>query len=128
MVHWELHDRSITKEKFWGFLEALKKKMKKTSWVLYLDNLKVHTCEDSRAYMDRIGIEYIWAPVYSPDKNAIEFYFSALKGHVRKARLQAMVAKRDVTYPELVRDAVRDIENEKTDNFITHVLKIFGLN
>ena len=91
MIYWELHDRSITKEKFWSYLESLKKRMRGRPWILYLDNLKVHTCEESKVLMEKLGIDYVWAPVYSPELNAIEFYFSLLKGKVRKDRLAAMV-------------------------------------
>ena len=44
LVHYEIHDQSINKEKFWTFIKKLKKKMKGQKWILYMDNLKVHSC------------------------------------------------------------------------------------
>ena len=76
LVHYELHDRSIDKEKFWSYCLALKKKMGKRPWVLYLDNFRVHTSEDSIKFLDEEDIPCIWAPIYSPEYNPIELYFS----------------------------------------------------
>ena len=76
LIHYELHDKSINKERYWAFLMQLKKKMKGRKWIMYQDNLKVHTCEESIKFFEEQGIENLFSPVYSPEKNAIEFYFS----------------------------------------------------
>ena len=126
-MHWELHDRSIDRPKYKDFLKRLQKKMAGRPSVLYQDNLKVHCCEESTSFMEEAGIEYIWAPYYSPEYNAIEFFFSQLKRQVKKRRLAAMVRGRKPTYKELVTASLPDIEIEKIDNCIEHVLKIFKL-
>ena len=92
--------------------------MGKEPWVLYLDNLRVQTSQETVAFMDQQGISYIWAPIYSPELNAIEFFFSQLKDRVWKRRLKAMVEKRQVTYDELVEDAVKKIEIKRIDKCI----------
>ena len=127
MVYYELYDKSINKPKFWAYLETLKKKMRGRDWILYLDNLKVHTCQESREYMEKLGIRWVWAPVYSPELNAIEFYFSFLKARVKRQRLQDMVREKKVSYDELVAKAVNEIGKEKIENCVDHVLKIFKL-
>ena len=77
--------------------------------------------------MSKLGIEYVWAPVYSPELNAIEFYFSMLKRKVKQARLAKMVLGEKVTYEELVSRAVEEIEKDKIENCESHVLKTFNL-
>ena len=114
-MYYELHDRSIDKEKFWSYCLALKKKMGKRPWVLYLDNLRVHTSEDSVKFLDKEGIPCIWAPLYSPEYNPIELYFSQLKHWVKKARLRGMLQKQPVDYQALVAEAVAKIPRETID-------------
>ena len=69
----------------------------------------------------------MWAPIYSPEMNAIEFYFSQLKHRVKKARLQEMVRGRTPEYETLVENAVKDIDVEVVNKCVDHVLKIFKL-
>ena len=76
--------------------------MKGKKWVLYQDNLRVHTNEDSKKFLEENGIEYVFAPVYSPELNAIEFYFSQLKDRVKKAILKAMIDGISHNYEDLV--------------------------
>ena len=126
-MYYELHDRSIDRPKYKEFLKRLQEKMAGRPWVLYQDNLKVHCSEESKEFMEEAGISCIWAPFYSPEHNAIEFFFSQLKRQVKKRRLAAMVRGRKPTYEELVASALPDIPIEKIDNCIEHVLKIFKL-
>ena len=127
LVHYVLHDKSIDKPKFMAFLKELKNKMVGCPWILYLDNLKVHTCRDTVTFMEEEGIKYILSPVYSPELNAIEFYFSQLKDNVKKARLKAMISGYKPTYELLVENAVKKIKKEVVDECILHVFKLFKL-
>ena len=118
LVHYELEDFSIDKEKFWKFVTRLKEKMKGRAFVMYLDNLKVHTCNDSKEFLEEAGVECVWAPCYSPDYNAIELYFSQLKYLVKRARLREMIRREVPTYEDLVEEAVDKIEVEKIDKCV----------
>ena len=71
LVHYELHDKSINKERYWAFLLQLKKKMKGRKWILYQDNLKVHTSEESIKFFEEQEIENLFSPVYSPEKKRL---------------------------------------------------------
>ena len=44
----------------------------------------------------------IWAPVYSPELNPIEYVFSKLKKKVKHLRLQDMIHNRKRPFDELV--------------------------
>ena len=127
LVHYDLQDKSIDREKFFVFCRRLKARMGARPWVMYLDNLKVHTSIDSATFLAEEGIECIWAPLYSPDYNAIEFYFSQMKHWVKRARLNDMLERRKRTYDDYVAEAADKIDNEKVDGVIEHVLKLFKI-
>ena len=52
-----------------------------------MDNLGVHKTPEVKEELERKNIEAIYAPIYSPDYNPIEFCFSKLKFLVKKMRL-----------------------------------------
>ena len=54
---------------------------------MYMDNLAVHKTAAVREEMEKMNIEPVFSPAYSPDYNPIEYIFSKLKGIVRKWRL-----------------------------------------
>ena len=58
-----------------------------TKCYLYMDNLAVHKTKDFKALMEELDIHPIWAPVYSPDYNPIEFIFAKLKQLVKRLRI-----------------------------------------
>jgi transposase len=53
--------------------------------VVVLDNLNCHKSAAVRAAIEAAGAELRFLPPYSPDLNPIEFAFSKLKAHLRKA-------------------------------------------
>ena len=52
-----------------------------------MDNLRVHTANLTKEYLEKNKISYMMAPVYSPEYNSIEFMFSHYKKSVEKQRL-----------------------------------------
>ena len=69
------------------FLHQLRKRHGKGRFNLYMDNLRVHKSKKVCETMDELNIEPIWAPIYSPDWNPIEYVFSSLKAHMKRLRL-----------------------------------------
>lgn len=53
--------------------------------VVVMDNLGCHKSAAVRAAVEAAGAELRFLPPYSPDLNPIEFAFSKLKAHLRKA-------------------------------------------
>ena len=78
-VHFQLYKRSVDRWKFIEWLEGFKRKIGKKGCYLYMDNLAVHKTEEVSEKLQQCNIEAIFAPAYSPELNAIEFYFSMLK-------------------------------------------------
>ena len=87
IFHYHLYPRSVNTERYIIFLKSLRKKHGKGPIILYLDNLNVHKSKDSRKAYDELEIYPIWAPIYSPEMNPIEYVFSGLKSKVKKMRL-----------------------------------------
>ena len=78
-------------------------------WLLFMDQLRVHTSKDTKAFMNKEGIHYVYSPVYQCQYNPIELYFSQLKDRVKKARLKAMFMGQRPRYENLIQEAVNGI-------------------
>ena len=77
--------------------------------------------------MKDLNFTYCMAPVYSPDYNPIEFYFSMLKRLAKRERLQDIVNNRERDFEEIVKKVVNKIPNYKIYNCILHVLKLYEI-
>ena len=105
-------------------MRDLKKHHGQGDFCLYLDNLKIHKCEETWDVYDELGIHPVFAPKYSPEYNPIELVFSKLKEWTRRQRLQDMLKERKRTYWELVPEAVKQVTPELVDRCITHVERL----
>ena len=76
MFYWKTYDRAVKTHHFCLFLGQLRKKHGDGRFNLYMDNLRVHKSNKSMKTMEELDIDPIWAPIYSPDFNPIEFVFS----------------------------------------------------
>ena len=90
-----------------------------------MDNLKVHRTADVQEVMAELNFSYCMAPIYSPDYNPIEYYFSMLKRLVKRERLKDLVANRERDFDEIVREVYDTISTEKINNVILHTNKLF---
>ena len=68
-----------------------------------MDNLKVHRTPDVQKVMAELDFSYCMAPIYSPDYNPIEYYFSMLKRLVKRERLQDLVKSNERDFDEIVK-------------------------
>ena len=127
LVHYETFDRSVNTPKFIQFIENMHQKIGEQKYAIYLDNLAVHKSKLAKDVYEKLGIETIWAPPYTPELNAIEEYFSMLKHHVKQARLKDMVSKNRRKYKAYIKEAVKKIDVEVVNKFINHNLKLFGI-
>ena len=63
-------------EKYIKFLKELRKKHGKERMTLYMDSLTVQKSVGAREMYEKLDIDTIFAPVYSPEYNPIEMMFS----------------------------------------------------
>ena len=76
MFYWKCYDRAVNAHNFVLFLHQLRKRHGKGRFNIYMDNLRVHKSFKSLEAMEEFDIEPLWAPIYSPDYNLIEFFLS----------------------------------------------------
>ena len=76
MFYWKTYDRAVKTHHFLLFIRQLRKRHGEGRFNLYMDNLRVHHAKKVLKEMEELDIEPIWAPIYSPDYNPIEFVFS----------------------------------------------------
>ena len=77
--------------------------------------------------MTELNFSYCMAPIYSPDYNPIEYYFSMLKRLVKRERLQDLVKSNERDFDEIVKKVYDRIGNDKINNIILHTNKLFGI-
>ena len=92
-----------------------------------MDNLQVHKTLEVQEELAFMNAEPLWAPIYAPDYNPIEFCFSKLKALVKKMRLKDMLTNRQRPFEELVPLAVRELKKEEINNCIEHVYRLYDL-
>ena len=83
--------KSVDRLKFAFFLEALRAKFWTDDIHIVMDNLSVHTCNDSKERMEELGFGYSWTPPYSPQYNGIEEVFAMAKHQIKTQRLSKIL-------------------------------------
>ena len=127
MSYYELFPRSVNKERFWEFLKHLKSKHGHGKLILYLDNLSCHKNVETRKLYHKLDIVPVFAPVYSPELNPIEYVFAMLKKHVKQMRLSDMIRQEKRTFDDLVPIAVDKLNVQDINHCIGHVYKRYNL-
>ena len=74
-----------------------------------------------------LKIEVLFAPIYSPEYNSIEYFFSWLKREVKKERLRDMCKGISRSYRVLIPLVAQKVEIEMCDKFILRVLRLFKI-
>ena len=80
-----MHD-SVDSDSFANYLFALSDLHKNKKIAVFVDNLQVHHTADVKAVCESLDIFVIYNKTYSPDFNPIEFVFSQVKNHYKRAR------------------------------------------
>jgi transposase len=106
-LDYEIHHESFITERFNLFVRQLMPKLNPfpgPRLVLVLDNAKIHFSTDLTAMCEEAGVRVEFLPRYSPDFNAIEESFSALKAWMRRNR--ALIPAFDPIFEGYMRLAV----------------------
>ena len=108
--YYETYDFSIDTTKYIKFIRNLHKKCNGEPYVLYMDNLKIHSTKKAKEVYEELGIRVLYSPVYSPNLNAIEHFHSPLKHYVKKQRLQDMVKGKKRNFRLHINEAIKKID------------------
>ena len=91
-----------------------------------MDNLRVHSSEKSKKFMQELGIRYIFNLTYAPDYNPIELVFSKIKQKFKTLRAQKLSGLIQDGHESLIRKAIRNIRKKDIRNCIDHVDKLLA--
>ena len=62
-----------------SFIRKVRKNNPGKAIIIVLDNLRSHKVEEVKAEAERLGIELVFLPPYSPDLNPIEYVWKSIK-------------------------------------------------
>jgi putative transposase len=86
MGYYSLNGKSVIsfpedskKERVIDFLRKVAKKNRGKGILIILDNLKSHKAKEVVKGAERLGIELVFLPPYSPDLNPIEYIWKSIK-------------------------------------------------
>ena len=79
-------DGTLNSEVFTHYLEFVLFPTLKKDEIIVMDNCSVHKSKLVREVIERLGINVLYLPPYSPDLNPIELMWAAMKGFLRKLR------------------------------------------
>ena len=86
MGYYSLNGKSVIsfppdskKERVIDFLRKVSKKNRGKGILIVLDNLKSHKAEEVMKEAERLGIELVFLPPYSPDLNPVEYIWKSVK-------------------------------------------------
>ena len=89
--HYRIFPKSVDIIKFKEWLRELREKTGSEKICLFMDQLNVHTSNESKDTMRDLGFRWIYNVTYSPDWNPIELVFSKLKHGFKKLRARKMI-------------------------------------
>jgi len=115
---YKIQPKAVNGQQFIEFLEQVSNHFNGKRIGVFLDNLSVHKTAESLAAFDRFNIVPIFNVPYSPQFNGIESYFSLLKRQYKKLVLERVLKESPVDTIELIEEAIREVEDEKTRNCV----------
>lgn len=122
IIGWMLFRGGVKKEDFFAFLMEMIKDNSLSRWqntnsLFFMDNAKIHK---SRDFMQKIVQRYysiLYNAPYSPQLNPIEYCFSQIKAHVRKANVKSE--------KELIQAISSSIQQVTAKDCINYVIETF---
>ena len=121
LEHYQIFLKSVNAPKFELWLRALKERCGDDKVCLFMDNLPVHRCDDSKKVMRELGFRWVFNVAYSPQWNPIELTFSKFKHNFKAMRAQKLVGLRQEAHEALVEKAWKTVRKQDVVNSIRHV-------
>lgn len=112
--------RSVTREQFVDFVEALSQSQQGQPFALFLDNLRAHHSFAARDAMARLGILPIFNLPYSPQFNGIEAVFSILKGTYKRLLLKRIIRGQRLLPRQLIDKSLEALDHADIGACLQH--------
>ena len=107
-------------EKFKEYLTKLREANGDAKLCLFMDNLNVHTSNETKKTMRALGMRYLWNLPYAPDLNAIESTFSKVKQKFKVLRIQKLTGQINDSYEGIIEKAVKSLRKQDIVNCIDY--------
>ena len=101
------------------FLRAIRFRNPGRHVVVFLDNFKSHTANETKTFAESVGITLAFIPKYSPDLNPIEFIWKSVRRKVSQ-----IFAKSEWSFRETIRTTFSALAEKKS--FMAGWLEKFG--
>jgi transposase len=108
------YTHAVDTETFGCFLDRLLPKLLPGN-VIIMDNLRVHHAKDIKEKLAKSGIDVLYLPPYSPERNPIEESWSLIKGIFRRAG-----AKNICDYIDTLKKALESLTPLKINGYFIH--------
>ena len=82
-----------------------------------MDQLTAHKTKRVKAQMEKLGMQYILAPIYSPEANPIEFSFAKVKRIYKKRKLEALSQGTEFDPDQEITDAFNSIKSKNAQAY-----------
>lgn len=116
------YDGAVNSEKFLHFLEIkLLPKLTKDD-VIIMDNCSIHHSKLVKDRLQKLSIEVLYMPPYSPELNPIEEAWSAIKARMRRKKARTIT-----DYVDGILDACDSIDSTKCKGFFRHAAQFGSL-
>lgn len=109
-------NKAINKDDFMEFIRNLKHEQGDTKFALFLDNLRVHHTVLVRDLCKELDIPLIFNLPYSPDLNPIETYFSLIKNHYKRIKLNNIANDKKIKVIDMVSESTDLVKDEYVQN------------
>ena len=104
-----LFPQSVNIPKFKQYLTKLREVNGDAKLCIFMDNLTVHTSDESKKTMRKLGMRFLWCLSYSPDLNPIESTFSKVKQKFKVLRIQKLTGQIPDSYETIINKAVKSL-------------------
>lgn len=92
------------KESVCEFLTKIREKNPEKKIMVVLDNFSSHRAVDTRQHANKLGIDLVFIPPYSPDLNPIEFVWKSIK-----RRLSRYLIKSEEIMKDLIQESFEEL-------------------
>ena len=123
----EIQNDAVDADDFSEYLIGLSERHSNRKLAIFIDNLSVHHTSDVKTLCEELGIRVIYNRPYSPDFNPIEFVFSNVKNHFKRARFNLEHNSKTYDMGALIEKAFSSVKLTAIRNSINYSMSLLGV-
>ena len=95
------------------------------TFVLFLDNCRVHHSEKASKFLEDNKVEAIFDVPYEPEYNPIERVWARFKAEFKKIKMAQIIDGHSPDYDKLIRKIMHSYPPEKISSIVEKTMKAF---